>query len=98
MIDTALQKGRRSELVNALIKKGITDKDVLRAIFLIPRHFFIHPDFKDFAYRDEAFPIDENQTISQPYTVAFQTQLLKIKKNDNVLEVGTGSGLSLIHI
>lgn len=92
MIDTSLQKGRRSELVNTLIKKGITDKDVLRAIFLIPRHFFIHPDFKDFAYRDEAFPIDENQTISQPYTVAFQTQLLKIKKNDNVLEVGTGSG------
>ena len=79
-------------MVNTLIKKGITDKDVLRAIFLIPRHFFIHPDFKDFAYRDEAFPIDENQTISQPYTVAFQTQLLKIKKNDNVLEVGTGSG------
>ena len=79
-------------MVNTLIKKGISDKDVLRAIFLIPRHFFIHPDFEDFAYRDEAFPIDENQTISQPYTVAFQTQLLKIKENDNVLEVGTGSG------
>ena len=76
-----------------LIKKGISDKKVLEAISLTPRHLLIDPVFRDkFAYQDTAFPIGENQTISQPYTVAFQTELLNITRGDKVLEIGTGSG------
>ena len=64
----------------------------LKAFLKVPRHLFIHKDFESFAYKDEAFPIDENQTISQPFTVAFQTHLLNVKKGDKILEIGTGSG------
>ena len=73
-------------------KKGITDEKVLAAIGKIPRHLFMDSSFEDHAYQDKAFPIAADQTISQPYTVAFQTELLEIKKGDKVLEVGTGSG------
>jgi protein-L-isoaspartate(D-aspartate) O-methyltransferase len=90
--DSYKQKGRRRRLVQALEQKGITDENVLKAILEIPRHFFFPSDFLDDAYVDKAFPIGSGQTISQPYTVAFQTQLLKIKKGAKVLEIGTGSG------
>lgn len=73
-------------------KKGITDDKVIAAIGKIPRHLFMDSSFEDHAYQDKAFPIAADQTISQPYTVAFQSELLKIKKGDKVLEVGTGSG------
>ena len=86
------EQGLRSQLVAELAKKGITDQNVLAAIGKIPRHFFMDSAFIDFAYADKAFPIGAGQTISQPFTVAFQTQLLAIKKGDKVLEIGTGSG------
>ena len=92
MLDTSKHKGLRKRLVEKLIKKGIDSKMVLNAILNIPRHFFIDNDFESHAYIDKAFPIDSNQTISQPYTVAFQTSVLEIEKNDKVLEIGTGSG------
>ncbi len=92
MLDTSKHKGLRKRLVEELIKKGIDSKMVLNAILNIPRHFFIDNDFESHAYIDKAFPIDSNQTISQPYTVAFQTSVLEIEKNDKVLEIGTGSG------
>ena len=91
MIDLPIHKGKRKRLVETLISKGITDKKVLNAILNIPRHFFMDSDFQSFAYDDKAFPILSNQTISQPYTVALQTELLKIKSGDKILEVGTGS-------
>jgi protein-L-isoaspartate(D-aspartate) O-methyltransferase len=75
-----------------LEEKGITDKSVLDAIKRIPRHLFLDSGFEDFAYQDKAFPIAAGQTISQPFTVAFQTQLLQVKKDDKILEIGTGSG------
>jgi len=90
--DTFKHKGLRNQLVKVLIKKGITDKKVLKAIGNIPRHLFMDSSFENFAYQDKAFPIIAEQTISQPYTVAFQTELLAIKKNDKILEIGTGSG------
>jgi protein-L-isoaspartate(D-aspartate) O-methyltransferase len=89
--DTYQHKGLRKQLVNLLQSKGITDSNVLTAIDTIPRHFFLDSAFDKIAYEDRAFPIGEGQTISQPYTVAYQTQLLQIKKNEKVLEVGTGS-------
>ncbi|GAB4277434.1 MAG: protein-L-isoaspartate(D-aspartate) O-methyltransferase [Marinilabiliales bacterium] len=92
MIDTYKHKGLRKKLVESLMEKGITDINVLEAINTVPRHFFMKPEFDNFAYKDQAFPIKCNQTISQPYTVAFQSQLLEIKKGDKVLEIGTGSG------
>ncbi len=92
MLDTSKHKGLRKRLVEELINKGIDSKMVLNAILNIPRHFFIDNDFESHAYIDKAFPIDSNQTISQPYTVAFQTSVLEIEKNDKVLEIGTGSG------
>lgn len=92
MKDTAKHQGQRNQLINTLIEKGITDKKVLDAISKIPRHLFLNSSFEDFAYQDKAFPIGAGQTISQPYTVAFQTQLLEIKKDDKILEIGTGSG------
>ena len=91
-IDSYQHKGLRKKLVDLLIEKGITDEAVLAAINAIPRHFFLDSAFDKIAYEDRAFPIGEGQTISQPYTVAYQTQLLQIKKMDKVLEIGTGSG------
>ena len=90
--DTYLHKGLRNQLVGVLREKGITDEGVLNAIGMIPRHFFLDSAFDKIAYEDRAFPIAANQTISQPYTVAFQSQLLQVKKDDKVLEIGTGSG------
>jgi len=89
--DNYLQKGLRKQLVQILREKGIQDERVLAAIEAIPRHFFLDPAFERQAYEDRAFPITAGQTISQPYTVAYQTQLLEIKKFDKVLEIGTGS-------
>ena len=90
--DTYKDKGARRLLVKELREKGIIDERVLAAIHKVPRHLFIHKDFRSHAYQDKAFPIGEGQTISQPYTVAYQTQLLHIEPNDKVLEIGTGSG------
>ena len=92
MKDTAKHQGLRNQLVSLLQQKGITDKNVLDAISKIPRHLFLNSSFEDYAYQDKAFPIGAGQTISQPYTVAFQSQLLVVKKDDKVLEIGTGSG------
>ena len=92
MRDTSKHQGLRSQLATVLQTKGITDKKVLNAIRQIPRHLFIDSSFEDHAYKDKAFPIAAEQTISQPYTVAFQTQTLAIQPNDKVLEIGTGSG------
>jgi protein-L-isoaspartate(D-aspartate) O-methyltransferase len=90
--DTAKHQGLRNQLAKLLEEKGITDKSVLDAIKRIPRHLFLDSGFEDFAYQDKAFPIAAGQTISQPFTVAFQTQLLQVKKDDKILEIGTGSG------
>jgi protein-L-isoaspartate(D-aspartate) O-methyltransferase len=90
--DTAKHQGLRNQLATVLRAKGITDENVLKAIRKIPRHLFIDSSFEDHAYQDKAFPISAAQTISQPYTVAFQTQTLHIQPNDKVLEIGTGSG------
>tara|TARA_R110002096_G_scaffold27330_2_gene83699 strand:+ start:6272 stop:6913 length:642 start_codon:yes stop_codon:yes gene_type:complete len=90
--DTFKHKGLRLQLVNVLINKGITNENVLNAIGKIPRHLFMDSGFLDHAYQDKAFPIGADQTISQPYTVAFQTELLQVKKGDKILEIGTGSG------
>lgn len=92
MKNTNKHQGLRNQLVKLLQDKGITDKNVLEAIKIIPRHLFLDSSFEDFAYQDKAFPIGASQTISQPYTVAFQTQLLQVKKDDKILEIGTGSG------
>jgi protein-L-isoaspartate(D-aspartate) O-methyltransferase len=89
--DTYRHKGLRKKLVEILRNKGISDDAVLHAINSIPRHYFLDTAFDEIAYEDRAFPIDEGQTISQPYTVAYQTQLLEIKPYDKVLEIGTGS-------
>ncbi|NNM22266.1 MAG: protein-L-isoaspartate(D-aspartate) O-methyltransferase [Flavobacteriaceae bacterium] len=90
--DTAKHQGLRRKLVNTLRKKGIVNKAVLEAINRIPRHWFMDSGFLDHAYVDKAFPIAADQTISQPYTVARQTELLEVEKGDKVLEIGTGSG------
>lgn len=92
MTDSFEAKGKRKRLVAELRQKGITDEEVLRAINTVPRHLFMDPAFLNHAYVDKAFPISSGQTISQPYTVAVQTSLLRIKKRDKILEVGTGSG------
>lgn len=92
MIDTPKHQGMRQMLVKILQDKGITDKKVLQAIAKVPRHLFMDSGFIDFAYQDKAFPIAAEQTISQPYTVAFQTELLQLIEGEKVLEVGTGSG------
>jgi protein-L-isoaspartate(D-aspartate) O-methyltransferase len=89
--DTYQHKGLRKQLVNKLRDKGITDENVLTAINNIPRHFFLDSAFDKIAYEDRAFPIEEGQTISQPYTVAYQTQLLEVKPYEKILEIGTGS-------
>ena len=92
MKDTAKHQGLRNQLASLLEQKGIKDKNVLDAIRKIPRHLFLESGFEEYAYQDKPFPIGAGQTISQPYTVAFQSELLQVKKDDKVLEIGTGSG------
>lgn len=92
MTDTFEAKGKRKKLIEELRQKGINDEEVLRAIDTVPRHLFMDPAFLTHAYVDKAFPITSGQTISQPYTVAIQTSLLRVKKRDKILEIGTGSG------
>lgn len=91
-IDNYREKGARKKLVEHLKNRGIADQKVLDAIGKVPRHFFFDETFWNQAYRDIAFPIGDGQTISQPYTVAYQSELLHVKKGDKVLEIGTGSG------
>ncbi len=91
-MDQHRHKGQRGKLIRTLIQKGIRDEEVLKAIYQVPRHLFMDSSFEDFAYQDKAFPIAADQTISQPYTVAFQTALLQLSKGLKVLEIGTGSG------
>ncbi|MCL6273107.1 protein-L-isoaspartate(D-aspartate) O-methyltransferase [Muricauda sp. 2012CJ35-5] len=101
MKDTLKHQGMRNQLADVLIAKGIQEQKVLDAIRAIPRHLFLDSGFEDHAYQDKAFPIGAEQTISQPYTVAFQTELLQIKPNDAILEIGTGSGYQtavLLHL
>lgn len=90
--DLPKHKGMRNQLVKTIESKGIKSKNVLEAIAKIPRHLFMDSGFIDFAYQDKPFPIGADQTISQPYTVAFQTELLKVNPGDKILEIGTGSG------
>lgn len=90
--DNFKHKGKRSQMIVMLRQMGITDEKVLSVMELIPRHAFLDEAFLEYAYENKAFQIGEGQTISQPYTVAFQTQLLQVNKNDKVLEIGTGSG------
>jgi protein-L-isoaspartate(D-aspartate) O-methyltransferase len=98
--DTYLHKGKRKALVAELRKKGIQNEAVLEAINTLPRHFFFDTALISHAYEDKAFPIGEGQTISQPYTVAFQSSLLAISPGDKILEIGTGSGYqaSILHL
>lgn len=90
--DTFKHQGMRQKLVDTIIAKGIKDNEVLTAIGKIPRHLFMDSSFLDHAYQDKAFPIAADQTISQPYTVAFQSELLAVEKGHKILEIGTGSG------
>jgi protein-L-isoaspartate(D-aspartate) O-methyltransferase len=92
MIDSFEARGKRKRLVEELRSKGISNDEVLRAIYAVPRHLFMDKAFLNHAYVDKAFPISAGQTISQPYTVAVQTSLLEVKKRDKILEIGTGSG------
>lgn len=92
MKDTYRHKGLRKKLVAALRDRGIHDEAVLAAIGALPRHFFMDNAFVEWAYQDKAFPIGNEQTISQPFTVAFQTSLLEVQKGERILEIGTGSG------
>ena len=94
--DTYRHKGLRKKLVDTVRRKGITDERVLNALDKVPRHFFLDSAFDELSYEDRAFPIGEGQTISQPYTVAYQTQLLEIKPFLKVLEIGTGSGYQAV--
>jgi protein-L-isoaspartate(D-aspartate) O-methyltransferase len=90
--DTLKHRGMRNKLAETLIEKGIADQAVLNAIRAVPRHLFLDSSFEDHAYQDKAFPIGADQTISQPYTVAFQTELLQVEPDHKILEIGTGSG------
>ena len=92
MKDTLKHQGMRNKLLAVVKEKGITDLNVLKGIAKIPRHLFLDSSFESFAYKDQAFPILADQTISQPYTVAYQSQLLEIAPGQKVLEIGTGSG------
>jgi protein-L-isoaspartate(D-aspartate) O-methyltransferase len=92
LIDSYKHKGERKNLIQVLKSKGIKDESLLAAMLAIPRHFYFHKDFWEHAYDDKAFQIGAGQTISHPFTVAYQTQLLEIKEGDKVLEIGTGSG------
>jgi len=90
--DTHKHQGLRNHLVKMITQKGISDQNVLNAVGNVPRHLFMDSGFIDFSYQDQAFPIAADQTISQPYTVAYQTELLEVKENQHILEIGTGSG------
>lgn len=92
LIDTYRHQGLRRKLTEQLRNKGIKDENVLKAINHVPRHYFFDSSFLEFAYEDKAFPIGSGQTISQPYTVAFQSELLQVKAGMRILEIGTGSG------
>ena len=92
MLDSYRHKGMRKKLVDSIRRKGIRDEQVLAALDAVPRHQFLDSSFLEFAYDDKPFPIGSGQTISQPYTVAFQSELLQIKQGQKVLEIGTGSG------
>ncbi len=92
MVDSYRHKGMRNKLVESIEKKGIKNKNILDAINKIPRHLFLDSSFVEYAYEDKPFPIGSGQTISQPYTVAFQTEILDISKGNKVLEIGSGSG------
>ena len=94
--DSYRHKGLRKQLIDLIRSKGITDERILNAMYHIPRHYFLDSAFENVAYEDKAFPIAEGQTISQPYTVAYQTQLLDVKPFEKVLEIGTGSGYQAI--
>lgn len=94
--DSYRHKGLRKKLVDTVRSKGITDQNVLNALGTIPRHFFLDSAFDEVAYEDRAFPIGEGQTISQPYTVAYQSQLLQVKPFDRILEIGTGSAFQAV--
>lgn len=101
MKDTLKHRGMRNKLADTLLAKGIKDLKVIDAIRSIPRHLFLDSSFEDHAYQDKAFPIGADQTISQPYTVAFQTELLQVKTGHKILEIGTGSGYQtgvLLHL
>jgi protein-L-isoaspartate(D-aspartate) O-methyltransferase len=92
MEDTYRHKGMRRRLINEIRKKGMLDEAILEALYQVPRHLFLDSGFLQFAYEDKPFPIGAGQTISQPYTVAFQTELLGVKPGAKILEIGTGSG------
>ena len=92
LIDNYRHRGLRQKMVNELRRKGIKDEKVLHAMSIIPRHYMLDKAFEEWAYKDMAFPIEAEQTISMPYTVALQSQLLDVQKNDKILEIGTGSG------
>ena len=94
--DTYRHKGLRKKLVDTVKSKGITDERVVNAISNVPRHYFLDSAFDELAYEDRAFPIGEGQTISQPYTVAYQSQLLEVKPFTKVLEIGTGSAYQAV--
>lgn len=94
--DTYRHKGLRKKLVDSLRDKGITDEDLLKAMMNVPRHYFLDTALEHIAYQDRAFPISEGQTISQPYTVAYQTQLLEVKPFEKILEIGTGSAYQAV--
>lgn len=90
--DTYRHKGLRNQLIEEISNKGIDDPNVLEVMRALPRHFFLDKAFEEWAYTDKPFPIGNQQTISQPFTVAYQTQLLEVKKKEKILEIGTGSG------
>ncbi|MFK7979761.1 MAG: protein-L-isoaspartate(D-aspartate) O-methyltransferase [Saprospiraceae bacterium] len=92
MKDTYRHRGLRKRLIDTLYQKGIRDERILNAFNSVPRHLFLDKAFEEWAYTDKAFPIGNKQTISQPFTVAYQTDLLEIKRRDKILEIGTGSG------
>ena len=92
MKDTYRHKGLRKKLIDSLRLRGVKNEQILEVMNAIPRHFFLEKAFEEWAYQDKAFPIDCDQTISQPYTVAFQTMLLEVKQREKIMEIGTGSG------
>lgn len=94
--DTYRHKGLRKKLIDSIRDKGITDEHVLKAMMNIPRHYFLDTALEHISYQDRAFPIGEGQTISQPYTVAYQTQLLEVEDYNKILEIGTGSAYQAI--
>lgn len=92
LVDSTRHQGKRKKLIEELNAMGIESEKVLNAMFKVPRHYFLDSSFEDFAYQNKAFPIGQEQTISHPYTVAFQSEMLNIKKGEKILEIGTGCG------